>query len=414
MRIVSELDFGGVEQVVALAVPELLKSENLMVKVIVLGHGGRVSEMLTQNGYSVLVLNQKTRIPNFSLVRLLKKIIDQEGPDVVHCQGGEANFHGLWAAKMAGVKTKIGEEIGLPNHHTYWKWIFKWVYLKADHVIAISEAVKNTILELGEVEAKKVRVIYNPVGWGIEGKGNEGMEKEVYEKGRKGTNGGSGNSEVIEILRFAQNDGVKVQNVGVKVQNDGVKVKNDEVMPQIGEEESFVFVTTCRLVPIKNLDRLLYCFSDLIKANPTKALSLWLIGDGSEREKLMELSHQLSLTKHVRILGYRENVKEFLLGADVFILPSLSEGSSVSLAEAMMAGLPSIVTEVGGAKEILGNSRSGILINPLSKDSTIAAMHTIITLSDEERKEMGKRAKTESNRFSVRSYVVNLLEVYGG
>jgi len=139
---------------------------------------------------------------------------------------------------------------------------------------------------------------------------------------------------------------------------------------------------------------------------------LWLIGEGPEKENLKNLTYQLELGSKVKFFGFRESVQEFLKAADVFILPSLSEGSSVSLAEAMMSGLPSIVTEVGGAMEILGKSRSGMLVNPQSKDSIIAAMQSIFELTEEERKAMGSRAKIESKRFSVELYVRNLLEIY--
>ena len=363
-RVVSELDFGGVEQVIALSIPALANTVNLKVKVIVLGHGGRISEALIQKGHEVLVLNKKTRIPNFLLVLQLKKIFDAENPDVVHCQGSEANFHGLWAAALSGVKTKIGEEIGLPNHHSYWKWIFKWVYQKADYVIAISDAVAQNIIGLGEVSRKKVKVLFNPSSI----------------KPAKKPNGNS---------YFP--------------------------LPEIvADEKSFVFVTTCRLVPIKNLERLIQSFAELTRSNPNKDTVLWLIGDGSEKENLKSLSGQLGMGSNIRFFGFRESVHEFLLAADVFILPSLSEGSSVSLAEAMMAGLPSIVTEVGGAKEILGGSRSGLLVNPHSSDSILAAMQSIFDLTEEERQEMGNRAKTESRRFSVETHVKDLLQIYQG
>lgn len=362
LRIVSELDFGGVEQVVALSVPALAKTEGVKIKIIVLGSGGRISEKLVQNGHEVLILNKETKIPNFGLVFQLKSIFEKEQVDVIHTQGAEANFHGLWAAELAGVKTKVGEEIGLPNHHSYWRWIFRWVYKKSEHVIAISEAVADKIITLGEVPRNKVKVIYNP----------SALKPSKLNQGKSGL-----------------------------------------ALPEIiADQNGFVFVTTCRLVPIKNLGRLIHCFGELVKSHPQKDFALWVIGDGIEKEKLKELTKELEISNRVRFLGFKESVHEYLKAADVFILPSLSEGSSVSLAEAMIAGLPSIVTEVGGAKEILGNSRSGVLVNPNSTDSILAAMQSLVDLSEEEREEMGQRAKIESKRFSIEVHVEDLLAVY--
>ena len=114
----------------------------------------------------------------------------------------------------------------------------------------------------------------------------------------------------------------------------------------------------------------------------------------------------------VIFLGFQENVGSLLIQANVFVLPSFSEGSSVSLAEALINGLPSIVTDGGGAGEILGNSQSGILINPLNPTSIFDAINHFLNLSKMEKVEMGQRAKLEAHRFSVEAYLVNLLAIY--
>lgn len=393
LRIVSELDFGGVEQVLALSVPYLVQAKGIEVRVVVLGKGGRISEGLIQNGFSVIVLNQATRIPNIKLVFQLKNLIIIEKPDVVHCQGSEANFHGLWAASMAGVNVKIGEEIGLPNHHSYWKWVFKWIYQKADRVIAISEAVKNYIVELGEVEWDKVRVLYNPVDL---------VRREKAENFSQRISGGGREipRRVGAGFRFAPTETAGRQNDGNNNESD--------------KEKSFVFVTTCRLVPIKNLERLIEVFSKLVKGDTEKHLELWIVGDGPLKDALLQLVNQLGIQNSVKFLGFQENVFQFLAQADVFVLPSLREGSSVSLAEAMSYGLPSIVTEIGGAREILGESQSGFLVDPFSIDFIFSAMQSMCKLSEEERKEMGEKAEKASQRFSIETYIEDLLEVYKG
>ncbi|XFE77030.1 glycosyltransferase family 4 protein [Algoriphagus halophilus] len=114
----------------------------------------------------------------------------------------------------------------------------------------------------------------------------------------------------------------------------------------------------------------------------------------------------------VEFLGFQEDVWPFLNEADAFILPSLREGSSVSLAEAMSAGLPSIVTRVGGAPEILGKSQSGILIDPLNNSEIQSAMQHILDIHYEERISMGQRAMDEAKRFSIEHYLDSLLSIY--
>ncbi|WP_288373834.1 glycosyltransferase [uncultured Algoriphagus sp.] len=362
VRVVSELDFGGVEQVIANSVPNLFKSSDVELSILVLGKGGRISNYLIENGIPVNIWNRRVRIPNFSLLFQLQNFLRNYNPDVVHCQGSEANFHGILAAKFGGVPRIIGEEIGIPNHHSFWKWIFRIVYKQAHQVIAISEAVKREIVGLGEVSEEKVKVIYNPVD--SEGRENrdQGNQKREFEGEEKGY--------------------------------------------------TFNFVTTCRLVPIKNLERLIQAFGGLVKANPDRELRLRIVGEGPERENIDKEIRDKGLVSRVEILGFQSNVWAFLEESDVFVLPSLREGSSVSLAEAMTVGLPSIVTQVGGASEVLGDSNSGIFIDPLDIDSIQGAMQQMIDFSKEEREAMGARAKKEAQRFSVDNYIKELMKIY--
>ncbi|WPR77397.1 glycosyltransferase [Algoriphagus sp. NG3] len=354
IRIVSELDFGGVEQVLANSAPILAKTENIELIILVIGKGGEISDRLLGLGISVQILGKNARIPNIYLLLEISKLLFKLKPDVVHTQGAEANFHGIMGARLAGVPLIIGEEIGIPNHHSYWKAVFRYVYKQAHRVVAISEAVKDKIVALKEVEAEKVRVVYNPVC-----SNPVGVSKEagMYKK-------------------------------------------------------DFVFITTCRLVPIKNLDRLMEALAQTLKQNPDRSLVLKIIGEGPERMKLETLSQRLGINECVQFLGYQSDVWLFLQEADAFILPSLHEGSSVSLAEAMTCGLPSIVTQVGGAVEILGASQSGLLIDPLYPISIQSAMQQMIDLSPAERLAMGARAREESKRFSVENYIQSLMSIY--
>lgn len=390
LRIVSELDFGGVEKVVLNSIPSLFNIDNNEVKVIVLGRGGIVSERLQELGVPVEVLNKNNRIPNFYLINYLIKLFKIEEPDVVHTQGAEANFHGLIAAKIAGVPVRIGEEIGFPNHHSYWKYIFREVYKNATKVIAISQAVKDRIVELGEVEAEKVEVVYNPVEIREreKDKGERGNIEKISISGEE-EQGLSGTYKVEETLRYTQSD-----------------VYNGEI------EKPFVFVTTCRLVPVKNLDRLISAFGKLCNKFSEKSIELWIVGDGPLRDSLENQSKELGVSDKVKFWEFQENVFPFLEKADSFVLPSLSEGSSVSLVEAMSVGLPSVVTKVGGALEIIGESQSAFIIDPLDENSIFKALYDCLSLSKNQRTVLGERAIMESKRFSVENYLKKILNIY--
>jgi len=362
IRVVSELDFGGVEQVLANSLPILLKTKKLDISILVLGKGGQIANELRNQGIQVTVLSKNPRIPNIILLYKLWRLIKKSKPEVVHCQGGEANFHGILAASFAGVKNIIGEEIGIPNHHSYWKYVFRVVYSRAKKVIVISNAVKSAVVALGEVPSEKTVVVYNPIH-----------------------------------PRFCING-----------RRDN-KIKNLNEQPK----QELVFVTTCRLVPIKNLERLIHAFYQLtIRSIPGNEFLLWIIGDGPELDKLEKLTSKLNLSDKVTFFGFQKSVLDFLEKSDVFVLPSLREGSSVSLAEAMACGLPSVVTEIGGSVEILGPSQTGFLVNPMDIHSIANGMAGMAALSEDERRQMGERAKAEAERFCPEIYLKSLEEVY--
>lgn len=348
VRLVSELDFGGLEKVVELVSLELSPRIDVELCVVVLSKGGKTSELLLSQGIKVMVLDDRVRIPNLTLIFRLKSILNQLKPDILHCSGAEANFHGLVAGFLARIKVRFGEEIGFPNHGIMWEIVFKATYLFSHKVIAISKAVQQFIVDKGEVPVHKTTIIYNPV--------------QVFD------------------------------------------------LPEINSKrEGFTFITVARLVSIKNIEGLLVAFSQVVA--PDK--SLLILGDGPSKESLRELVFSLGIASQVQFLGFQNNVSQILLQADCFVLPSFSEGSSVALAEAMMARLPSIVTKVGGASEILGDSDSGILIDPYDVAGLKKAMEYMIDISDGKRRLMGKKARDYVlNRFSPSIHVDQLQALY--
>jgi glycosyltransferase involved in cell wall biosynthesis len=354
LRIIPFLDFGGVEQRVKLTALGFQDVPDVDLIIVVLGHGGRVSEELVQMGIMPLILNSGVRIPNIKLIYSLYRIMKEHRPDVVHCSGSEANFHGLIATKMAGVKVKIGEEIGFPNHQLAWRFIFKVIYSLADGVIAISHAVADKIVELGEVPADKISVVYNPVAFPVK------LGKQLASR----------------------------------------------------NSDQFVFVTICRLVPVKNLDTLLKAFQQLVLQAGADRLRLHIVGDGSEMEGLMKLSEELSIGGAVKFLGFQKDVTSFLQEADAFVLPSFSEGFSIALVEAMLCGLPAIVTKIGGPAEIVKEGQTGFLIDPYSEEELRMGMWKVYSMSETERKLIGSLAQQDARRFSTENYVNELVTIY--
>ena len=163
VRLSTLLDFGGQErQYLSFAETdfELLQNEYIFAAI---GHGGDAEQRIREKGFEVVVFNQNPKIFNLKNVWVLYKWFKKIKPDVVHTAAAEANFHGIIAAKLAGVKMIIGEEIGFPNHSFKAQLIFKIIYKFTYKVICVSKAVKDFLVATNEITPEKGVVLYNPV-----------------------------------------------------------------------------------------------------------------------------------------------------------------------------------------------------------------------------------------------------------
>ena len=163
IRLTTSLDFGGQErQYISFteATPQMLQNEYIFAAI---GHGGYAEEVIRKNGFEVVIFNKNPKITNLKNSWILYKWFKKIKPDVVHTAAAEANFHGIIAAKLAGVPIIIGEEIGFPNHSTMAKWVFKQLYKLTYKVICVSNAVKEYLICIQEINNEKAVVIYNPV-----------------------------------------------------------------------------------------------------------------------------------------------------------------------------------------------------------------------------------------------------------
>ncbi len=138
-----------------------------------------------------------------------------------------------------------------------------------------------------------------------------------------------------------------------------------------------------------------------------------LVGDGPERSRLeRELEVRRGLRNRVVLTGLVNNVAAWLNAFDVFVLPSLSEGMSNTLLEAMAVGLPPVATRVGGNPEVIEADRSGLLFDP--RDAEMLATHlNRLAQQIELRRMIGASARERVERcFSVRTMLERYSRLY--
>ncbi|MBN1866370.1 glycosyltransferase family 4 protein [Candidatus Sumerlaeota bacterium] len=153
-------------------------------------------------------------------------------------------------------------------------------------------------------------------------------------------------------------------------------------------EGRLVAVTTARLTAQKGAQFLLQAF----ERPEVRARWTWIVlGDGELRPALESDIRRAGLESSVRLMGRIEDVKPWLHAADLFCLPSLAEGQSNSLIEAMACGLPSLATRVSGTVDLIADDEQGLLVDPARPDQLADGL---IRLTDDARRErMGTAAR---------------------
>jgi glycosyltransferase involved in cell wall biosynthesis len=171
-----------------------------------------------------------------------------------------------------------------------------------------------------------------------------------------------------------------------------------------------VLLSIGRLVREKNYPMLFEVVCRLRPRHPR--LRVVIAGWGAAEASLREQRNALGLADDVELLGRREDVGDLLSAADVFVMPSLSEGFSNALLEAMWAGMPVVSTRVNGAVEVIRHEHNGLLTDVGDKDSFANAIHRLLS-DDALRQRLSDNARREvRDRFSLEAMVAAHVEVY--
>lgn len=258
------------------------------------------------------------------LVRLLRRL----RPDVVHSRNW-ATFDAVVAARLAGVGAVVhgehGRDISDPDGlHARRNRIRRLCAPLVSRFVAVSHDLRAWLVERVRVPAGKVVHICN------------GVDTERFAPGP---------------------DAGQRAALGV-------------------EPDQLVVGTVARLDPVKDQATLIQAFALTLREHPRAALVI--VGDGPCRDDLQRLAASLGLAARVRFLGERHDVPALLRTMDVFVLPSIAEGISNTVLEAMASGLPIVATRVGGNRELVEEGVHGFLVPKQNPGALAAALGTYL------------------------------------
>jgi len=288
----------------------------------------------------------------FHIARIVKKV----HPDLVHTRNWGA-IDGVIGARLAGVKRIIHGEHGR----------------EAADPTGANKRRKMARKALNPLISRFVTVSAELRGWLIDDVGISG-DKIVQII----------NGVDTEKFRPGENRGLAKQILGL-------------------DPDSFVIGTVGRLDPVKDFQTLVKAVAGLFatEGDKTAKAALVVIGSGPEEQKLKTLADNLGLAGRVVFLGERKDVSELMQGMDLFVLPSIAEGISNTILEAMAVGLPVVASRAGGNRELVAEGENGFLFS-IGDDRELASIIVDYINKPEMRLEHGSnsRSRTKTN-FSL-------------
>jgi glycosyltransferase involved in cell wall biosynthesis len=165
-----------------------------------------------------------------------------------------------------------------------------------------------------------------------------------------------------------------------------------------------------RLDPVKNLTLMIDAFARVARLHHD--VRLVLIGDGPERARLEQHAGETGVGDRIQFLGMRHDARTLMPAFDVLLNTSTTEGQSVTILEAMAAGVPVIATSVGGTPEVVVDGETGVLVPSRSLDPLVTAVADL--LADPERARalgLSGRRRLEA-RFTLDRMVADYERLY--
>ena len=365
LHVVETLDVGGAETVVANIVNNA--SPGFRAGVCCLMRSGPVAARI-RRGVEIIEMGKVEKGNDYRIPFRLAKILQRRRIDIVQSHDWGALLETAAAATLAGtaaVHMAHGPTIHYPPSD-YWGPIKGVIRRKAERLasvklqraIAVSEVVRRELVEDIGIPANKVALVRNGIDLAPKPLGD------------------------LDLKR---------QQLGLSAGD-------------------ILLVTVGRLAQIKNYALLLEALA--ISAAKAPKLKLVMVGDGPERAKLEADVARLDLAGRVHFLGERKDVRDWLAIGHAFVLPSFYEGISIALLESMAAGLPVVVTRVGGNPEVVVDGETGFIVE--SGDAQGLA-HALVELAEGEtrRERMGRsaRARVEAE-FDLKKTVRRYEEIY--
>ncbi len=361
LHVVDKLSMDGVNpSSVALCFMEWIRhrdARHFEVMVASLRPRDAASKVLEENGAKLFYFDNGKY--SFANVGALADLIRREKVALLHLHGYSAANFGRLAARKTGIPLVMHEHAALEvrPHQFLMDWLLRH---KTDAAVGVSENVREFLIRGRSVPPNKARVIWN---------------------------------------------GVNLNNFNTA---DVSKVSAFRARFRIAEHDKVIGAVT-RLREEKGNRYFIEAAAAVLREFPDAQFII--VGDGPLRETLERLAQNLNLKGKLHFAGFVSEVAVAYAAVNIVVMPSLTEGFPLALAEAMAAGKPVVATMVGGMKEMIEHEQNGLLVPPANSAAMATALLRLLK-NPVLRRNLGHAARQRSQDFSIERNVRALEALY--
>jgi glycosyltransferase involved in cell wall biosynthesis len=353
------MGIGGTEQVIRQIIENSDTNKFRHEILCIDGEIGPLGQELKEKGIHI-ECTRRQRGTDYKLLKYIRKMIKGRDVNVIHCHQYTPYFYGVLSALWTKTRVIFTEHGRFyPDRHNFKRKLVNPLLAHAtDHVTAISKSTAEAVSKYEYIPRNRVQIIYN---------------------------------------------GIKQVEVGNKTR--------DELLCEIGLSAEFRYIgTISRLERIKNQTMMIKAFFEV--KNQIPGIKLVLIGDGEKMQELKQLTRTLDIDDYVIFTGFINNPQRFIRLFDIFLLSSFSEGTSMTLLEAMSLGTPCVVTNVGGNPEVVENNVNGYVV-PSDNVSLFSKSILDLLQNNKKRDEFAIMSRKKYlNDFTVSKMVSRYQKIY--
>ena len=343
-----------------------------------------LAELGTREGIRTIGVEMSRKISPLkdlkSLYRLVK-VFRKEKPDIVHSITPKAGLLSMIAAKLTHVPVRLHTFTGLlfPTSQGFKRKLLlttdRITCHCATHVMAESQGVKADLINNG-VSRKEISVL------------------------------GFGNIRGIDLEYYSLTPDVITQSSEIRKKLFG----ETDILENTGNK-SFIFVFCGRFASDKGIEYLIDSFSELV--NEGRNMKLIMAGDFDSDDPLRpETIDYIKNSRNIFLSGgWVKDVRHYLAAADALVFPSKREGCPNVVIEAGALGLPSIVTDINGSREIITDGINGKIVPPNDAKALTDAMRHFLEHKEETSKLAKSARKIIAEKYE-QSFVRNNLKNY--